>query len=60
LRTDPTAINDQAEIVGIYTDATAEHAFVYSKGNFTIIDVPDAFPSSTVPRGINNRGQIVG
>ena len=60
-------INDMSQIVGslLYwngIDISAYHGFLYSAGNFTIIDAPGADPwyGNTYPQGINNAGQIVG
>jgi hypothetical protein len=54
----PSESRPRRPIVGRYTDPLGEHAFVFSGGSFTTLDVP---PSSTPkPRGINNAGQIVG
>jgi hypothetical protein len=46
--------NDRGELVGRFLDG----AFLYSRGEFTTISVPDS--GSTTPRDINNRGDIVG
>jgi probable HAF family extracellular repeat protein len=50
----PLGINNKGEIVGFAGDVS----FVFSKGEFTEINVPDACCTSV--RGINNKGQIVG
>jgi probable HAF family extracellular repeat protein len=65
--TEAYGINDSGQIVGSFVyyngfDIYASHGFLYSAGNFTIIDAPgaDQFYGNTYPRGINNAGQIVG
>lgn len=51
-------LNDLGQVVGTYTDASnAMHGFVYSGGNFQIIDDPLGI-GSTMINGINNKGQI--
>jgi probable HAF family extracellular repeat protein len=51
-------INDRGQIVGNFGDNTGQHGFLYTGGNFTIINPPgDTF---TMLFGINNRGQILG
>ena len=56
--TDAVGINNRGEIVGAFRDARPfEHGFVFRKGEFTALEVPDLH---TVPLGINDRGDIVG
>jgi hypothetical protein len=35
-------------------------AFLFSNGDFTVLNVPSALPNTTVAEGINTSGQIVG
>jgi probable HAF family extracellular repeat protein len=59
-----TRVNDQGQIVGVYSDdpntpaLKAPHGFLFDNGVFTKIAVPGAV--ETRPFGINNAGQIVG
>jgi len=48
-------INNSGQIVGDYFDAGGSHAFLYSAGTFTTLNIPDSEAFS-----INNSGQIVG
>ena len=53
--------NNRGQSVGEYLDqptSNEQHGFLYSKGQFSSIDVPDAEVTSAT--GINNQGQIVG
>jgi len=60
----PLGINDQGQIVGYYTDASgAAHGFLYSNGQFTTLDDPNAGTGNfqgTLASRINNAGQIIG
>jgi probable HAF family extracellular repeat protein len=49
-----SGINNAGQIVGEFGDNVANHAFLYSNGVFTTINV------NGTPFGINNTGQIVG
>jgi probable HAF family extracellular repeat protein len=54
-----TDINDDGQIVGGYLDSAGRvHGFLLSEGVYTSFDSPGA--TSTVPFGINDRGQITG
>ena len=55
--TDPFGINNAGQIVGVFGDNVANHAFLYSNGGFTTISVPGG---QLNPFGINNTGEIVG
>ena len=58
-RTAIGGINPKGDIVGVYTDAVgAQHGFLLSRGQFTMIDAPGAV--ATVARGISPTGDIVG
>ena len=55
------AINSQGEVVGYWTDASGNHAFLYSYGTMT--DLGSLGPSvraDTRPTAINSVGQITG
>jgi len=52
-----SGINNAGQIVGEFGDNVANHAFLYSNGVFTTINVPGA---GLTPLGINNTGEIVG
>jgi probable HAF family extracellular repeat protein len=53
-------VNDSHDVAGAYTDAAgAEHGFVYSAGQYTTFDMPQAATSVTVT-GFNNKGRVVG
>ena len=55
----PMGINNSNEMVGYYMDATGHHhGFLYSGGNFTLIDFPGT--NYTELNGINDSGNIVG
>ncbi len=56
----PLGLNDKDDIVGYIGDANGfdSHGFLLSKGVFSVIDAPNAH--TTVVRGINNLGEIVG
>jgi hypothetical protein len=58
ISTNPGRINDAAQSVGGFGDATGFHGYLYSGGSFTIIDVPGSTETGTF--GINDSGQIVG
>jgi len=51
-------INDAGQIVGRYDIPGSTHAFLYSGGTYTTIDVPNGVGGDA--QGINNSGQIVG
>jgi uncharacterized membrane protein len=57
-----TGINDQGQIVGVYSDNKGLHGFILDRGEFSSLDVP--FPGARDTgfngMGINNRGEIVG
>ena len=61
-------INDSGVIVGGYgTNETIasifypwEHGFLYSSGTFSTFDAPFGDVQVTQPRGMNNKGEIVG
>jgi probable HAF family extracellular repeat protein len=53
-------INDTGQIVGLYSDASGTHSFLYSGGFYTTLDDPFAGVSGTIVTGINNAGAIVG
>jgi probable HAF family extracellular repeat protein len=55
--TEPFGINNAGQIVGVFGDNVANHAFLYNNGVFTTINAPGA---QLTPFGINNTGQIVG
>jgi probable HAF family extracellular repeat protein len=52
-------INNAGQIVGYYFNA-GHHGFLYSNGNFTTLDDPQAAGVGTNAHGINASGQIVG
>ena len=54
------SINDAGQMIGFYQDNIApyDHSFLYSNGNFTIVNDPAA--RVTIAQDINNAGQIVG
>jgi len=56
--TDARGVNNAGDIVGQYATPGTAHGFVLSRGAFTAIDVPGA--AATLPRSINDEGQIVG
>jgi hypothetical protein len=62
--TSPADINNQGDIVGVYSDATGVcHGFVRSaQGKFTIIDDPSSTssPPATFAQAINDWGEVVG
>jgi hypothetical protein len=51
-------INARGDIVGTFVKSGVQHGFLLSKGEFTIIDFPDA--QGTIARGIGPSGEIVG
>jgi hypothetical protein len=58
-----TGINDLGDIVGFFrkkTDLGFAISFLLHKGKFTSFSFPGADPGTTVARGINNSGVIVG
>jgi hypothetical protein len=56
--TSAVGINNSGKVVGDYVSGGSGHGFIYSKGNFTIIDAPKA--ASTDATGINNHNEVVG
>jgi len=64
MSTTPYGINNAGQIVGyarfVLPDnpRIRDRGFLYADGEFTLLDVPDAF--STVAFGINDSGEIVG
>jgi len=56
----PLGLNNSGDIVGYYTDANGftTHGFVLRNGVFTTVDKPGA--NSTLLRGLNDHGEIVG
>lgn len=55
-----SGINDRGQIVGFYTDSNySAYAFVYDKGVYTTLDVPDAVNGAAAV-GINNWGEVMG
>jgi hypothetical protein len=54
-----TAINSSGVVVGYFSDGKADHGFVLdTQGVVTVLEAPHA--SSTIPNGINARGQVTG
>ena len=52
-------INARGDVVGTFVDQNfVQHGFLLSKGEFTVLDVPQA--QGTVARGIGPDGEIVG
>ena len=52
-------INARGDVVGTFVDQNfVQHGFLLSKGEFTVIDFPDA--QGTIARGIGPSGEIVG
>jgi probable HAF family extracellular repeat protein len=63
--THAVGINSAGQIVGSYSDGSHLHGYLYSGGNYTILDDPLAIQDSTssygtVANGINDKGQVVG
>jgi probable HAF family extracellular repeat protein len=59
--TDPWKINNNNQIVGIYTGSDGgSHGFLFTGGAFTTIDAPYAASYDTRALGINDAGEIVG
>jgi len=56
--TQALGINNNGDIVGLYTLGGQTHGFLYKAGTFSSIDVPGAI--QTVAQGINDSGLIVG
>ena len=51
--------DDRGQVVGEYLDAAGRyHGYVWQRGRFTTIEVPDAAGTSALD--INNRGQVTG
>ena len=65
--TSPAGINNHGDIVGSYDDPCcitgspeiAFHGFLYSKGTYVTIDVPNAV-GHTIGSGLNDNGAIIG
>src|SRR6267143_1532894 len=51
-------INNAGQIVGVFTNSTGTHGFLYTGGSFAPFDVPGT--SFTTAFGINDAAQIVG
>jgi probable HAF family extracellular repeat protein len=61
--TEADGINARGQIVGNYGDASGQHGFLLSGGQYTTLDDPNAVTQpglGTFAFGINARGQIVG
>jgi probable HAF family extracellular repeat protein len=56
--TEAFGINDSGQIFGAFLNNTGLHGFVDTNGQFTTIDVPNAF--QTAVTGINDAGEISG
>jgi probable HAF family extracellular repeat protein len=54
-----TDINNSGQIVGTFKDTVGDHGFLYSNGNYTVIDMPGELGRTRVG-GINDAGTIVG
>jgi probable HAF family extracellular repeat protein len=52
------SINATGQVAGYYQDSNGQHGFIYSDGNYTILNVPGAL--NTQPLGMNGKGQVVG
>lgn len=57
MTTHATGINQQGDIVGVYSSASGPHGFLLRDGVFTTIDCPDG---QTTLRGVNAVGTVVG
>jgi uncharacterized membrane protein len=51
-------INNKGQVVGDYNTAHTDDGFLYSRGKYTILDVPGSVETSAI--GINDKGEIVG
>ena len=51
-------INARGDVVGTFVKSGVQHGFLLSKGEFTVIDFPNA--QGTIARGIGPSGEIVG
>jgi len=56
--TTPTGINARGDVVGFFESGGHVHGFFWSKGKYTVIDVPGA--QHTFINGLNDRGDLVG
>jgi TolB protein len=57
----PTGINNLRHIVGVFSNGTGDHGFVRdAAGSYAALDLPGAFAGTTVARGINDAGDVVG
>jgi hypothetical protein len=56
--TTPTGINARGDVVGFFVSGEHIHGFFWSKGKYTVIDVPGA--QHTFISGLNDRGDLVG
>ena len=54
----PVAINDSGAVVGWYYDGTTEHGFMEYQNSYATIEPSGS--SSSLAKGINNAGEIVG
>jgi probable HAF family extracellular repeat protein len=54
-----TAINNQGEVAGHWTDANGTHAFLYRNGTIVTLGSLSA-PDDTTSKTINNSGQVAG
>ena len=55
--TETTGINDAGTVVGAYAEGGVNHAFLYSEGHFTVVDVPGG--QLYLTSGINNAGEFI-
>jgi probable HAF family extracellular repeat protein len=53
-----TGLNDAGQVIGWYHFEIPDYAFLYTNGSVTSFTDPGA--GFTIPKGINNQGQIVG
>ncbi|HZQ22796.1 MAG TPA: hypothetical protein VFA89_08340 [Terriglobales bacterium] len=60
LETDVFGINDAGTVVGFFSNFSEAHGFQEWGGIFTNIDVPEADPGTTLVKGINATGELVG
>lgn len=52
------AINAAGQVVGLYSDGTGAHGFLYSGGTYTTLDAPGSVFTDAL--AINAAGQVVG
>jgi probable HAF family extracellular repeat protein len=55
----PLGINNEGQAVGLYSDDTRRHGFVFSNGEFTGFTAPGAFLEAG-PFDIDEGGRVVG